>query len=190
MANRSGYGATPPVTETCLSLLIQIDAADGYKGIGRRKGRQILKRKTDLKCALAMVASEARLVVNDTVCCQLLHQIQSYRTPYTSAVCRQMTPSLHTPFFAQKTSAKEKKKVKSTVQSLPFLLLLLSLHNRSNNSNTGATRRLSDSRGGRRAQSQKCRSSATRKPLEHDKLQAQSARLSSHKKPAPKKKRK
>jgi hypothetical protein len=50
-----------------------------------------------------------------------------------------MTPSLHTPFFAQKTRAKEKKKVKSTVQSLPFLLLLLSLHNRSNSSNTGAT---------------------------------------------------
>ncbi len=66
MANRSGYGATPPVTETCLSLLIQIDAADGYRGRRRRKGRQILKRKTDLKCALAMVASEARLVVNDT----------------------------------------------------------------------------------------------------------------------------
>jgi hypothetical protein len=49
-----------------------------------------------------------------------------------------MTPSLHTPFFAQKTRAKEKKKVKSIVQSLPFLLLLLSLHNRSN---TGTTRR-------------------------------------------------
>jgi hypothetical protein len=55
------------------------------------------------------------------------------------------------PFFAQKTRAKEKKKVKSTVQSLPFLLLLLSLHNRSNSNNTGATRRLSDSHGGRRA---------------------------------------
>jgi hypothetical protein len=59
-----------------------------------------------------MVASEARLVVNDTVCCQLLHQIQSYRTPYTSVVCRQLTPSLHTPFFAQKTSAKRKKESK------------------------------------------------------------------------------
>jgi hypothetical protein len=111
MANRSGYGATPPITETCLSLLIQIDAADGYRGRRRRKGRQILKRKTDLKCGLAMVASEARLVVNDTVYCQLLQQIQSY----TSAVCRQMTPSLHTPFFTQKTRAKEKKKVKSIV---------------------------------------------------------------------------
>jgi hypothetical protein len=44
-----------------------------------------------------------------------------------------MTPSLHTPFFAQRTRAKEKKKErKSSVQSLPFLLLLLSLHNRSN----------------------------------------------------------
>jgi hypothetical protein len=86
-----------------------------------------------------------------------------------------MTPSFHTLFFAQKTRAKEKKKVKNTVQSLPFLLLLLSRHNRSNNRNTGATQRLSDSRGGRRAQSQKCRNSATRKPLEHDRLQAQSA---------------
>ncbi len=175
MANRNGYGATPLVTETCLSLLIQIDVANGYRGGRRRKGRHILKRKTNLKCALAMVASEARLVVNDTVCCQLLHQIQSYRTPYNFAVCRQMTPSLHTPFFAKKTRAKEKKKVKSTVQSLPFLLLLLSLHNRSNSSNTGVMRRSSDSRGGRMAQSQKCQSSATRKPLEHDRLQAQNA---------------
>jgi hypothetical protein len=85
-----------------------------------------------------------------------------------------MTPSLHTPFFAQNTRAKEKKEKISGVQSLPFLLLLLSLHNRSNSSKTGATRRLSASRGGRRAQSQKRRSSTTRKPLEHDRLQAQS----------------
>jgi hypothetical protein len=69
-------------------------------------------------------------------------------------------------------------KEKQRVQSLLFLLLLLllSLHNRSNSSDnkTGETRRLSGSRGGRRAQSQKRRSSTTRKPLEHDRLQAQS----------------
>jgi hypothetical protein len=71
---------------------------------------------------------------------------------------------------------KEKKK---RVQSLLFLLLLLllSLHNRRNSSSnkTGDTRRLSGSRGERRAQSRKRRTSATRKPREHDRLQAQSA---------------
>jgi hypothetical protein len=70
----------------CLSF-IQIDAADGYRGRRRRKGRQIWKRKTDLKCALAMVASEARLVVNDTVCCQLLYQIHSLIARLTLLLC-------------------------------------------------------------------------------------------------------
>ncbi len=135
MANRNGYGATPPVTETCLSFR-QFDAADGYRGRRRRKGRQIWKRKTDLKCALAMVASEARLVVNDTVCCQLLHQIHSLIARLTLLLCAGKWRHHSTRLSShKKTRAKErKKKQKSSVRSLPFLLLLLSLHNRSNSS--------------------------------------------------------
>ncbi len=48
---------------------------------------QFWKPATDLKCALAMVASEARLVIYDTVCCQLLHQIHSLLTRLALLLC-------------------------------------------------------------------------------------------------------
>ncbi len=175
MANRNGYGATPPVTETCLSFR-QFDAADGYRGRRRRKGRQIWKRKTDLKCALAMVASEARLVVNDTVCCQLLHQIHSLIARLTLLLCAGKWRHHSTRLSSHKKPApkKGKKNKRAAFEAFLFFCSCFPFTTAATAAKTGATRRLSGSRGGRRAQSQKRRSSTTRKPLEHDRLQAQS----------------
>ncbi len=104
----------------CLSF-IQIDAADGYRGRRRRKGRQIWKRKTDLKCALAMVASEARLVVNDTVCCQLLHQIHSLIARLTLLLCAGKWRHHSTRLSSHKKPAPKKKKRKGTAAFKAFL---------------------------------------------------------------------
>jgi hypothetical protein len=59
-----------------------------------------------------MVASEARLVVNDTVCCQLLHQIHSLIARLALLLCAGKWRHHSTRLSSHKIPAPKKKKKK------------------------------------------------------------------------------